>query len=143
MPSPVINKNRERHRSRYGLEMKENQAMNNNKTMKLEAALAYVRRGWFVIPLCWPTADGKCGGPKQHTNQKEIGKGPLLGDDYQYLRPTEENVRGWQAKRPQANIGILLGPSRPLSGDTDCPEAWRAAKAKRRPPGPSVRTGKG
>ena len=117
--------------------------MNNNKTMKLEAALAYVRRGWFVIPLCWPRADGKCGCPKQHMNEKEIGKGPLLGDDYQYLRPTEDDVRRWWTKWPQANIGILLGPSRLLVVDTDSEEAWREAKAKGLPPGPSVHTGKG
>ena len=116
---------------------------NHNKTMKLGTALAYVRRGWFVIPLCWPTADGKCACHKGHVKEKEIGKAPLLGDDYQYLRPTQDDVRRWWTKWPQANIGILLGPSRLLVVDTDSNEAWREAKKKGLPPGPSLHTGKG
>ena len=117
--------------------------MNYGNMTKIEAALSYVERGWFVLPLCWPTADGKCACHKGHVKEKEIGKAPLLGDYYQYLRPTEDDVRRWWTKWPQANIGILLGPSRLLVVDTDSNDAWREAKAKGLPPGPSVHTGKG
>jgi len=109
----------------------------------VEAAGAYVRRGWFVIPLCWPTADGKCGCHKNHVKEKEIGKAPLLGDDYQDCRSTEEDVRRWWTDWPQANIGILLGPSGLFVIDTDSEEAWREANAKGLPEGPQVRSGKG
>lgn len=116
--------------------------MNNNRP-KLEAALDYVRRGWFVIPLCWPTADGKCACHKNHVNENSIGKAPLLGTDYQHCRSTEEEVRRWWTTWPQANIGILLGPSGLLVVDTDSEEAWKEANAKGLPAGLLVRSGKG
>lgn len=44
-----------------------------------KAASDYVRDGLPVIPLCWPTADGKCACGKGHTG-KQIGKAPLIKD---------------------------------------------------------------
>jgi hypothetical protein len=115
-----------------------------NSTMtKIDAALSYVQRGWFVIPLCWPTADGKCGCHKNHIAEKEIGKAPLLGNEYQHCRSTEKDVRRWCSDWPEANIGILLGPSGLFVIDTDSDEAWREANEKGLPEGPLVRSGKG
>jgi hypothetical protein len=123
--------------------MKETATMKWNNATKIEAALGYVRRGWFVIPLCWPTADGKCGCHKNHVKDKEIGKAPLLGDEYQHCRSTEEDVQRWWTDWPQANIGILVGPSRLFVVDIDSEEAWEEANAKGLPEGPLVRSGKG
>src|SRR5437667_11499803 len=89
---------------------------------KLEAALRYRECGWFPIPLCWPTPEGRCGCGRGHQG-KEIGKAPLVGNGYQHLRPTEADVCGWWTRWPDANIGILLEPSSLVVVDVDSPEA--------------------
>lgn len=48
---------------------------------RLDAALGYIQRGWFPIPLCWPTPDGQCACSKGHTG-KDVGKAPVLGSGY-------------------------------------------------------------
>ena len=95
------------------------------KNLKLEAALEYTRRGWFIIPLCWPDFEGKCACPKKHKKEKEVGKAPLLGKDFQRIRATEEQVRGWWHKWPEANLGVLLEPSKLMVVEIDSPEAFK------------------
>ncbi|NLD74868.1 MAG: hypothetical protein GX649_19385 [Chloroflexi bacterium] len=58
----------------------------------LEAALAFLVRGWAPIPLCWPTSEGACGSGRGHQGNN-IGKALLLGAGYQTLQPTEADVR--------------------------------------------------
>src|SRR5690349_16941183 len=111
-------------------------------TNVMEQALRYVRDGWYVIPLCWPV-DGRCGCPKKHMVEKDIGKAPLLGTNYQCVQSTEDDVRKWWTTWPQANVGILLEPSKLLVIDMDGQAAVHEAERKGLPEGPRVKTGTG
>lgn len=96
----------------------------------IEHALAYVRAGLPVFPICSPLMSGH-----QHrnpdTNKMEtcagsgIGKTPLIRwRGYQQQLPEEDDVRFWWKKWPTANIGLATGE---LSGvlvlDADGTEA--------------------
>lgn len=95
---------------------------------KKKAALDYTRRGWFVIPLCWPMADGRCGCPEKHDLEKDIGKAPIAGRAFQHLRLSEAAIEGWWTQYPDANVGILLEPSELFVLDIDTDEAWEEAQ---------------
>ena len=80
----------------------------------LDAALIYLRHGFSVIPL------------RSH-GDVENRKKPLLPswEPYQHRRPTEEEVREWFTKWPNANIGLVTGVVSgcwvlDLDGDSDC-----------------------
>jgi len=95
----------------------------------LDAALSYAALGWSVIPL------------------QPRGKRPLLPSwaEYQTRRATEEEVREWFTRWPDANLGIVTGA---VSGlvvlDLDGPEAVQAVRERGGlPPAPCVVTGKG
>lgn len=96
--------------------------MANRLSDKGQAALEYVRQGLYVTPLCWPI-DGKCGCPKHHTNESEVGKAPLLGNGYQNILSTVENVQEWWGEWPDANVGILLEPSGLVDVEADSADA--------------------
>src|SRR5438132_7802427 len=101
-------------------------------------ALRMVERGYYVVPLCWPDEGGKCGCFKHHTG-KSVGKAPLLGDDYQDVRSTVEDVLEWWTRWPNANYGILLAPSHLWVLDDDSLEADREVEELGCPPGPRIR----
>jgi hypothetical protein len=71
----------------------------------LEAALAYLARGWSVLPLCPPDHVGvgrghDCDSP---------GKRPLVPwKEFQDRLPTEREVRDWWRHWPNANLGVAL-----------------------------------
>jgi hypothetical protein len=63
----------------------------------LEEALAYLGRGWSVIPC----ADSRTGAP---------GKKPAIAwGDFTSRLPTEEEVRSWWKRWPNANIALITG----------------------------------
>jgi Bifunctional DNA primase/polymerase, N-terminal len=89
----------------------------------LQAALAYLARGWSVVPVCPPDHVGvtrrhRCDSP---------GKAPLLAwKEYQRRLPVESEVRGWWQRWPNANVGIVLGAVSGLIGvDIDGPAGER------------------
>jgi hypothetical protein len=73
----------------------------------LAAALDYLRRGWSPLCLCPPDHLGvgkahRCTSP---------GKRPLTDwKAYQDRPPTEQEVRVWWRRHPNANVGLALGP---------------------------------
>jgi hypothetical protein len=101
----------------------------------LDAALDYCRRGWSVIPL-------------RFAGSVEEQKRPLIPtwEEFQKQPATEEQVRAWWSKWPQANTGIVTGE---VSGlivvDLDGPNAVALLRsAKVNPPKTAaVSTGKG
>lgn len=94
----------------------------------LEAALAYLRRGWSVIPL------------------RQRDKRPILPSwqEYQSRRPTEGEVRAWWDHWPEANAGVVTGL---VSGvvvlDLDGSDAVEIVKARGMPETPVAATWKG
>ncbi len=108
-----------------------------------EWALRYWRLGWMPIPLCWPTAEGKCACGRGHPD-KQVGKAPLLGKGYQELRPVQQEVSRWWGVWPLANIGILLAPSGLLVADADGSAGVQELDGQTPlPAGPVSRTGGG
>lgn len=58
----------------------------------LDSALAYLARGWAVIPV------------------RPRGKRPLVAwEEFQRRLPTEDEIRGWFARWPDANLAIVTG----------------------------------
>jgi hypothetical protein len=79
----------------------------NNQNIKLEMALKYASLGWSILPI----------------GAGEDGKAPLISTwvQYQKERPSEDLIRSWWGKWPNANIAVVTGR---LSGisvvDIDC-----------------------
>ncbi|MFD1423405.1 bifunctional DNA primase/polymerase [Laceyella tengchongensis] len=107
-----------------------------------EMARRYFDMGLKPIPLCWPDRNGRCACPKNHTEAKNIGKAPLLGEGYQEAEVTKEKIERWWTRWPDANIGILLEPSNLLVVDLDGEEAIQEGN-KRLPLSPTIISGNG
>jgi len=93
----------------------------------IEFALFYLARRWSVIPL------------------RPRDKRPLLDwQKYQDQQATEEEIREWWNRWPDANIGLVTGT---VSGlvvlDLDDPEAVKLVKQQGVPPTVVASTGKG
>ena len=71
------------------------------------AALGYVERGWFVIPLHSPTARGcSCGQSKCQSPAKH----PRIANWPKNASRDPATIREWWRRWPDANIGIVTGP---------------------------------
>ena len=76
----------------------------------LQAALQYNRRfGWSVIPIHIVLKDGRCSCRNQ--NCSDPGKHPCLSSwkEFQKRRPTEEEIRRWWTRWPDAGIAVVCG----------------------------------
>lgn len=74
----------------------------------LDAALSYVRRGWYVLPLHWITPRGcSC---LAGDACKTPGKHPRVQNGEKNASGKVEQVQAWWQQWPIANIGILTGP---------------------------------
>lgn len=107
-----------------------------------DAALGYATRAWPVLPLCWPTADGRCGCGRGHSD-KEVGKAPLTDHGAKGATLDPETIREWWRKWPKANVGVSLEPARLLVVDLDSPAAKDEALTRGLPPSPVVATSEG
>ncbi len=71
----------------------------------LAAALEYAAKGWRVLPLHWPTADGcSCGQDCGHN-----GKHPLIRNWKKRATTNAQTIRAWWQRWPNANVGIATG----------------------------------
>jgi hypothetical protein len=82
---------------------------------KLEAALAYARRGWAVLPLWTVDARRRAGKAKCACGNADCpspGKhpiGPLVPKGLKQATTDEEVIRRWWKAYPDANVGIATG----------------------------------
>jgi hypothetical protein len=92
---------------------------------RLAAALAYLRRGWSVVPVCPPDHLGVGRGHARRCSSP--GKAPLVAwMTFQQRPPSEAQVEAWWAAWPNANVGLVLGPASGLVGiDIDGPGGGR------------------
>jgi RecA-family ATPase len=105
----------------------ENGPVKPEKPPCLEAALAYVARGWSALCLCPPDHAGV---PGAHESAcKSPGKAPLTPwTAYQDRLPRAAEIKTLWNRWPNANVGIALGPvSGLIALDIDGPEAWELA----------------
>lgn len=78
----------------------------------LEAALAYAARGWYVIPLHTPDANGVCDCPKRDRCGRNTGKHPRTMHGKDEASVDEKQIRRWFERQwPHANIGVRTGRS--------------------------------
>lgn len=83
----------------------------------LNAALAYQRLGWSVLPLCPPNHVGV---GKEHRGCGSPGKRPFFPDrvpsrsgewkELQTRCSSEDEIRHWWDLHPHLNVGVALGP---------------------------------
>lgn len=109
-----------------------------NETFVLE----YVRRGWFVAPLCWPDSEGNCACGRGEPHAGRAGKIPLFRG-YMDARFNAAEVRDIWGYRPDANVGLLLEPSNLYVIDLDSPEAIEEARDRGLPDTFRVKTSHG
>jgi len=76
---------------------------------RLEAALAYARRGWAVLPL-WTSVERKCacGNPDCPSPGKHP-IGPLVPKGLKQATTDEAVIQRWWRAYPDANVGIATG----------------------------------
>ncbi len=114
-------------------------------------ARAYARRGWAVLPVCaprpWPPEPGREAACAHHSPGCDApGKRTLIPWRHRQngLPPGREEVERWFRRWPDANLALLLQPSRLVVIDCDSDAAIAEAEARGIPPGAAVATsGKG
>src|SRR4051812_5689803 len=113
----------------------------------LAYALDYVARGWPVLPICWPNADGRCACPKLHTDPKEIGKAPVTDRGVKDASTNTAQLERWWTEWPSANIAVDLAGAGLFLLDADSAAAVKEAQRRSGmaglPPAPSARSGRG
>lgn len=106
-----------------------------------EAALEYINRGWYVLPLCWPNAEGNCAcGNKRHTKG---GKAPLLHNGVHGASNDPKTILGWWSQYPNANVGIDLLKSNLFGIGPDSSETLEHFEGLGLPPTATVGSGGG
>lgn len=90
----------------------------NNASM-LDAALVYIQRLWYVLPLHHPIANGcSC----ENGVCDKVGKHPLTAfvpHGFRDASVDEAQIRSWWSAKPAANIGIACGMSGLIVIDVD------------------------
>jgi putative DNA primase/helicase len=87
----------------------------------LDAALAYARLGWHVLPLYHITEAGVCSCSKGKDCGRSTAKHPRIKRWEKDVSADPVKVTAWWAKWPQANVGILTGAESNIF-DLECEE---------------------
>jgi hypothetical protein len=88
--------------------------------------------GYSVIPCCWPDAQGACACPRNHKDEKHIGKAPLTPRAVLDASNRTADIFRWWSENPKANVAIDL--SNCAMVDPDSPEALQEAQELGLPP---------
>lgn len=113
-----------------------------SKNERLEAALLHVKRGWKIIPLHNPTAEGKCSCLKN--NCQSVAKHPRVKDWKTAASSDEKQVKKWWSQWPDANIGIPMGSTNGIiTLDIDGSEGYKIVEKNGAPKTCTVITTKG
>lgn len=71
-------------------------------------ARAYIRRGWSIVQLWWPTSIGVCACPKGN-RCGNVGKHPMYDGWSKHPMKTGLEIDLYWSRYPNANIGIVTG----------------------------------
>lgn len=85
----------------------------------VDAALDYAKRGWHVVPLHNLRADGSCTCSNKTCDERNRGKHPRLSAWQNNSSIDADQIEGWWAQWPSANIGVQLGEKSGLI-DVEC-----------------------
>lgn len=114
----------------------------------LEAALAYSRRGWAVLPLHGPNPGGRCS--CGHADCSSVAKHPRTTHGKDDASSDASKLAAWWRSWPAANVGIRTGAECDLvvldvDVDKGGPESLAALQEAHEvlPPTLTVRTGSG
>jgi hypothetical protein len=88
----------------------------------LDIALTLGKRGWPVVPTCWPANGGTCGCGRHH-REKEVGKALLVRGKLTQGSIDSDLIAEWWTKWPLANVSVNVGPAGLLVVDPDTDEA--------------------
>jgi DNA-binding MarR family transcriptional regulator len=86
-------------------------------TAMLDAALIYARRGWHVMLLYGVSDAHECTCGKAQCGR--AGKHPRLASAHAGATTDASVIRSWMTGYPDANIGVVLGPSGLIALDAD------------------------
>jgi hypothetical protein len=105
----------------------DNSATRPSTDSLLDAALAYAKRGWRVIPL-HGIDDGRC--TCDNAECQSPGKHPRTAHGYKDGTVDDQQIRRWWHQSPDSNVGVVTGA---ISGlvviDADDPAAGRVLRA--------------
>lgn len=73
----------------------------------LTDALSYAAKGWRVLPVHYPTNDGRCSCGQ--SGCPAVGKHPLIGGWTDDATTDREQITRWYKSWPKANIGLAFG----------------------------------
>jgi len=80
---------------------------NNDKINIIDAALKYANRGWAVLPIHTPGANGSCSCGRSDCDSP--GKHPRTMNGLRDATTDEATIKKWFNRWPTANIGIATG----------------------------------
>lgn len=89
-----------------------------DEAKRLQALLAYAKRGWFIFPCFEINDKGNCSCPKG-ANCGSPGKHPRTPNGFKNATTDKTQILAWAKKWPRANWGIDCGASRLAVVDVD------------------------
>jgi hypothetical protein len=102
----------------------------------LNVALDLAKKGYHILPLCWPDSRGYCACGLDHS-RKKTGKAPSTNQGLTSASTNLYQIHHWWSTQPLANIGIALNSSKLMAVDPDSvsahnevlkrglPETWK------------------
>ena len=94
--------------------------MSSSHEEKLKKASSwYGSRDWKILPCYGLTDSGRCTCGGTHTEPKDVGKHPVIGDWNTRATSDSVTINGWWTSSPENNIGVVCKSSGFLVIDID------------------------